>query len=574
MSTDRSNFKISIITVLFTIALVLTQSLVGSTLGVAGEFAETYSSRRPVSINTDALTPTPPPPDELTIETNVSIEETLILPELDYNTLETPLSDKKRQTIGIHRRLPTEALANNWRLIAQTKDKFIWRNIIRAPNAQFIRPHFSNLGSAQNQQIYLYGTEGTPSLQGPFNSANPSHNDTWAAPIDGEVLFIQVIQQGPAAQNPPTIIIDKINHGFIHPLSGTQHDPKLAKLLKNTGTCYLDITCDTTWDELGTAVARMIFEEENYSYVCTGSVIQDQNNTYKNWFLTANHCINSQTVANTLIAYFNYRTTSCNGSIPSLSSLPKTQGATYKIGKSDSSSSDFTLLELNQSPPAGTLYLGWTTTDLTAGQSVVGIHHPAGTQQRISYGNENHATSIGTNFWGVRWTQSSTEGGSSGSPLFNTNTAQVVGTLNSGTSSCSNMQGSDFYGKFGVSWENGLKDYLGSTVVTNPITYTFTPKDTLAYRGEKLGPINVTLTNNTNAALTYKIKTFKIMPTGKTIFLTPLLTRSLTANESRKNRLFLTISNTDPIGKYTYGVEIYDQNNNKLLTSSFSYKVL
>jgi hypothetical protein len=53
--------------------------------------------------------------------------------------------------------------------------------------------------------------------------------------------------------------------------------------------------------------------------------------------------------------------------------------------------------------------------------------------------------------WGV------TEGGSSGSPIFN-DQGLIVGQLTGGEASCSNLTGPDYYGKFSHSW-----DQIGDT---------------------------------------------------------------------------------------------------------------
>jgi V8-like Glu-specific endopeptidase len=103
----------------------------------------------------------------------------------------------------------------------------------------------------------------------------------------------------------------------------------------------------------------------------------------------------------------------------------------------------------------GTKYLGWTTKALQTNTAITVIHHP-GTWKRISFGK---VTQTSGNFWRVVYSQSSTEGGSSGSPLLNSS-KQVVGQLYAGTALCTNMSGYDRFGKFSVSWTKGLSTYL------------------------------------------------------------------------------------------------------------------
>jgi hypothetical protein len=56
------------------------------------------------------------------------------------------------------------------------------------------------------------------------------------------------------------------------------------------------------------------------------------------------------------------------------------------------------------------------------------------------------------NGWGV------TEGGSSGSPIFDVY-GRIIGTLTGGQASCTSTQAPDYYGKFSYHWDsNGIQD--------------------------------------------------------------------------------------------------------------------
>jgi hypothetical protein len=90
----------------------------------------------------------------------------------------------------------------------------------------------------------------------------------------------------------------------------------------------------------------------------------------------------------------------------------------------------------------------------------VGIHHPSGDRKKIStYTNSLsnfNAYAIGAH-WRVQWvaTQTNhgvTEGGSSGSPIFEEN-HRILGTLSSGASFCDSPYSPDFYGKMSYHWD-------------------------------------------------------------------------------------------------------------------------
>ena len=104
---------------------------------------------------------------------------------------------------------------------------------------------------------------------------------------------------------------------------------------------------------------------------------------------------------------------------------------------------------------------GWDANN-TATSGGVGIHHPAGDIKKISTFNGNTVTS-GWNgnglqsHWRLTWSSNAnghgvTEGGSSGSPIFNNSSGRIVGTLTGGGSFCSATNQPDYYGKMSYHW--------------------------------------------------------------------------------------------------------------------------
>ena len=60
-------------------------------------------------------------------------------------------------------------------------------------------------------------------------------------------------------------------------------------------------------------MARLVYTTDGASYVCSGTLIADRDHsTFIPYFLTANHCVNTQTVASTIQTYWFYRSTACN----------------------------------------------------------------------------------------------------------------------------------------------------------------------------------------------------------------------------------------------------------------------
>ena len=125
------------------------------------------------------------------------------------------------------------------------------------------------------------------------------------------------------------------------------------------------------------------------------------------------------------------------------------------------SANDFSLLQFNEQ--IGSYFSGWTTGTVAANTSVVGIHHPSGDLKKWSAGN---VTTTSGGYHRVVWTQGTTEGGSSGSGLFDA-AERLRGVLSGGGASCSSPSSPDWYGRFDQIFPS-VKQWLvdGATVLS------------------------------------------------------------------------------------------------------------
>jgi hypothetical protein len=249
-----------------------------------------------------------------------------------------------------------------------------------------------------------------------------------------------------------------------------------AAKINESDTCNLDANCYSENAQERNAVARMLFTKDGGSYLCTGTLMNDTQNSFKPYFLTANHCISTQTVASSLETRWFYRSPSCNSGTLQSSTVRKTGGAQllYASGNTDTA-----FMLLNDTPPGGTLFAGWSANTVAAGTSVVGLHHPSGDLLKISFGAVNSQANCqpttgsgfqcsGTsgNYYRVSWSQGTTEGGSSGSALFQG--GYVVGTLYGGSATCTNRSAYDYYGRFDVAYNAALKAWLNPASTPAP----------------------------------------------------------------------------------------------------------
>ena len=242
----------------------------------------------------------------------------------------------------------------------------------------------------------------------------------------------------------------------------------------NSGSCNLDVMCTAELQAESRAVAKMTYVKDGNGYLCTGTLMNDARNSRTPYFLTAAHCIDTQAAASTLVTYWFFRSASCGSSPDFDRDAQRMVGGARLLYTSDSV--DTTLLQLNSAPPDNVVYAGsYFGRDAVPGVGVVGVHHPRGDLQKYSvgsvdgYGNCNSqgcssASASNGGMLRIGWSSGTTEGGSSGSAIFaqhkDTGLRYVIGALHGGNASCSNREGSDFYGRFEISFAAGINQWL------------------------------------------------------------------------------------------------------------------
>ncbi len=203
--------------------------------------------------------------------------------------------------------------------------------------------------------------------------------------------------------------------------------------------CDIDATCVgsgtlSVISDYREAVAHLLFMVGPGAYICSGALVNDAvPGTPIPYLLTANHCFSTQASASSLTSYFDFRSSTCNGSPPSLNSVPHVSGSTLLA---TNASSDFTFVELSSNPAGTNYYLGWDTAAPTGGTTLHRVSHPAGTAQKYSAGSFNATGGITCtglprpNFLYTSAATGSTTGGSSGAPVIkDTGGGQIVGQL-------------------------------------------------------------------------------------------------------------------------------------------------
>lgn len=257
--------------------------------------------------------------------------------------------------------------------------------------------------------------------------------------------------------------------------------PTEVQLLnKAASACNVDATCTSGRDDQMRAVASMEYVKGGNAYVCTGTLMNNARQDGTPYFLSANHCIDSQTVASSLVTYWNYRSSSCNATTVA-GNLQRVAGGAQLLYTT--AATDTTLLRLNGTPPSNAFFAGWNGGAVAAlNASIFSIHHPKGDLQKFSQGvvsayincstdaagqiSCTQSTASAGAFYFVDWSRGMTEGGSSGGALFNTS-GQVIGQLFAGNGACSS--GIATYGRFDRAYA-ALAPWLNPTTTPGPVT--------------------------------------------------------------------------------------------------------
>ena len=305
----------------------------------------------------------------------------------------------------------------------------------------------------------------------------------WGPSVEGVDATVEIEIPAGVATSSVSVSVPAISHMY---MSNQEIHASIAETTYSSGrvnrglTCQVDVTCSSPVPAATDAVAYLNFIDKNpadglyYSYICSGTLLNDNINSATPYLLTANHCFSSQTASSTLTSEFKYRSLTCNNT---------TAGEYYATtGGADllytAYATDSTLVKLRNSPTtSGLLYAGWdATTPPAVSTAVHSVHHPRGDQQRLSRGTvTNYSVRSPTNPNGffssnitsgtildVTLTTGLTEGGSSGSSLLKGTDSNpiVIGQLFGGSTAVCGQPKYNVYGRFDVAFNAGMSDYL------------------------------------------------------------------------------------------------------------------
>lgn len=432
------------------------------------------------------------PRQKFVLDNNVPVKM-IAAPDLEALHLE----DIQRDKLGLLYRIGLASTVNItplnsgiWTTLPNGDRK--WQLVVKSSGAEALSFLFETFKLYGASTLVITDLNGKL-VHNPLTSEDvESHFRQHAALCFGEELLLTLIE--PKYTQSSELFLDRVMYNY-----RATGNPNFQKI-NESDPCEINVNCSPVgdlWQDEKKGVARILVVEGNFSGYCTGSLINNTSQDCKPYFLTALHCGVSATAANMTQwkFYFKYEAPSCTN--PSTAGTLDDYFITGCLRIADSgdnggdSGSDFLLVKLGSSTNEATIinnlksanfsayWNGWNA-NTTATTGGVGIHHPSGDIKKISTFSGT-SVSAGWNgngllsHWRQSWSSNSnghgvTEGGSSGSPLFNNSQGYIIGTLTGGGSSCNSPTSQDYYGKMSYHWtSNGttnaerLKPWLDPT---------------------------------------------------------------------------------------------------------------
>jgi len=413
-----------------------------------------------------------PPPDPVEIEA-----------ELELNRM----SNSKPLRFALER--PVNLSPESHGSWSREGDTRVWYVHVLSPGAYSLGLVFGKYALMPGVKLFVYNP-GQQEVKGAFTSGNNKASGVLpVGHLPGEELIIEMqVPAGMASYG--ELELESLSHAFLKTGFKSTAADCPAGMFACSNPCEIDVNCveGDPWWQVKPSVVRLF----TTTFYCTGVLVNNTSYDGTPYIVTAEHCLNNQYYADRSVFQFNYESASCFGED---GPLDMSISAAEQLTHGDSL--DFSLVRLSSTPPAsfGVYYAGWDRSDFQT-NSTATIHHPWGDVKKISFDEEIPSIPAQPGdvpyfdlqgyhyyayWWIKQWDVGTTEGGSSGAPLFN-QARRVIGMLSGGVAACGDSIGydsdtdrviynpapnyDDYYTRFGMAWDheeakgNALKPWL------------------------------------------------------------------------------------------------------------------
>lgn len=371
-----------------------------------------------------------------------------------------------RQMARFAVKVNTDITEKDGKFIEQN-DFVTWKIGVLSKGATSLNFKFINLHLPDGAKMFLYSSD-ERMIIGPIRSQNLRNGKIMTNMLYGNEAIIEVYipkQDIKSFKLGIEFISYGITHHSIREVENRDFNESQWCINENNIICpeFAD------WYDLGDGVARILV---NGQWWCSGSLVANECNADRPFFLTAFHCLDDFPEDGILdedeidnlenwCFEFNYESPFCSPSTEP-SNWDTYCGARFLAGWNRDTGTDFLLLEITDPQPifnsANTLN---HTTNINDAE-IACIHHPQGDIKKIATDNDEIIQL--NRYWRITdYVDGLTESVSSGGPLFDAN-HEIIGQLWGGlTVECNGLGGSpeinDEFGRIDISWSgNGTDD--------------------------------------------------------------------------------------------------------------------
>lgn len=330
----------------------------------------------------------------------------------------------------------------------------IIRYTIEAKDAAELIVYYNDFYIPQGGKLFIYGKDKSQVIGAFTHNTNPSTGQYATEAIHGNQLTLEYVVSK-TSEETPRIKIGEVGYLYYDPYLDYDSEP-----------CMIDINCPegANWQTQKRGVTYLITRDSRYIYRCSGALVNNTAKDKKPYILSAFHCLPpSNPIYAQFLVYFNYENDTCGSE---RTTTPNSlTGMSLAAISPLVDGSDGLLLLLNANVPDEwkPYYNGWDVSG-TIPESGVVIHHPNGDVKKITTyskkptisGNiafeDEDGSTAANSAWRVTYSSSITQGGSSGSPIFNQK-GLIVGTLSGGSTTCAKPTDFDYYGRLYFHWD-------------------------------------------------------------------------------------------------------------------------
>ena len=369
---------------------------------------------------------------------------------------------KRALALGFPRSLPPgadviglDALA--WQMLADGSRAA--RIEIVSPGAAALRVAFTLTAIDSRVTLWFSGNGGHAQVFGPVTSGTVAsdsvrHGAFWSPVLDGDVATIELHLGEGVAVPQAVLTVAKISHQVVAPAMLRKLDAKAVSDIGTSTACNIDVACvtptSTAFTDSTKAVAAIeMTKEDGFTYLCTGTLLNDSLSSNTPYLFSASHCIDSATAARTLNTFWFFDAIACGSrAVP-----PYVQQAAGGAMLARSPDWDWALVRLNADPPPGSRFSAWRAEPIPTNATVSVLHHPQGDLKKWSQGSARgyQLYTDGSSFAEVQYDQGTTEPGSSGAGLLTFLASggyyEVRGGLWRGDATCEFRAGFDEYSR-------------------------------------------------------------------------------------------------------------------------------